>query len=205
MIVGRPSSLDFRERRPMCSPVIPAWAGMTVRCCQNQDLRDLWDGQGDGRKTLHQVGLRLAPDLPSAKMHPDDERRAVGPRSPIQAKWPPVNPGCGWPPISHLKCRASHRLKFLQPIASKLRLAPDLPSAKMRCIVASPDLPSRCGCGWPPISHRLKSKTITALTTLSCGWPPISHRLKFEIIPLPTWSSCGWPPISHRLKCTPSR
>ena len=113
LIVGRPSSLDFRERRPMCSPVIPARAGMTVRCCQNQDLQDLWDGRmgqskgavcrwcqnqdlqdvrdfqdglvggwvvvvriricgicgmagWDSRKTLHQVALRLAPDLPSA-------------------------------------------------------------------------------------------------------------------------------------------
>ena len=68
MIVGRPSSLDFRERRPMCSPVIPAWAGMTVRCCQNQDLRDLWDlwdGQGGRSKD------------------PASGRVAVGPRSPI--------------------------------------------------------------------------------------------------------------------------
>ena len=49
----------------MCSPVIPARAGMTVRCCQNQDLRDLWDGR---------MGQSKDPASGSV---------AVGPRSPI--------------------------------------------------------------------------------------------------------------------------
>ena len=101
-----------------------------------------------------------------------------------------VRRNCDWVLPQFIRQRYHARPRY------RLRLAPDLPSAKMR----DQDVVVLVGCGWPPISHRLKCRAGSATDPSRCGWPPISHRLKYNRPGYAVSLCCGWPPISHRLK-----
>ena len=170
-------------------------------------------------------GCGCSPISHRLQLHHQGDHRlivAVAPRSPHRLQCPAgnrlgVSESCGCLPRSPIGYNTAGRVV---PLASSLRLLPDLPSATMQAgseatravLRLLPDLPSATipagigtgelyvavaprspiGYNTPPRDHHVEGVVAVA--------PPISHRLQYCKRTDADFHSCGCSPISHRLQ-----